>query len=375
MATIILDSRELNGAIPYIQVFVSEDNKHNAKLSAKAGGGDIQYMQAQLGVGDYSITLPVSDQDAPVVVAVFERKTWSDLAQSIKDGRSQSQHKKLMRLRKTKHCQVYYIIEGAMGYADDRSIANIPFKNLHAKIRHNMIRGIPYIQTKSAEHTARVLVQLARDYMKLYVSGELCVPECMTAEDRETYEHCKQTLRNLQKKYTGARQLAVGGDGDSAAPQVPQELKHTARKNSDLVYAAWRSLPGVSDRTAALLMEKYKLSDIVAANPERYSDLLREISQMQYASGTRIGNIRAGKILSVLCMDADHRDTVAEAKVLTCVPGISKDTAQIIAQNFALYDIFNGRIAEDQIADLKKTNGKKIGKAAYSKLMDFITSV
>jgi ERCC4-type nuclease len=378
MATIILDSREHNGAIPYIQAFVSENNNQNSKLTQRAGGGDIQYLQAQLTVGDYSITLPVRGTD--VAVAVFERKTWTDLAQSIKDGRAQSQHKKLMRLRKQGECHVYYIIEGAMMYADDKQISHMPFKGLHSKIRHNAIRGIPYIQTKSAEHTARTLVQFARDYMKLYMSGELCVLECMSDTDREEYMQCKQKMRALRKKYIGAERTLVPpeGSGESKcadAAKVPAELKRSTRKNSDTVYAMWRALPGVSDKTAAMLMEHYKVSDIVAANPDRYSDLLQAISQMQYPSGTKVGNARAGKILSIVCVDRDHRDTASEVKVLACIPGITKDTAQIIAEKFPLYDIFNGRIPDTSISELKKNNGKKIGMAATTKLLDFVVQV
>ena len=52
-------------------------------------------------------------------------------------------------------------------YKKDRKVNRIPFNNLIAKVRHTVLRGVPVLQTKNQEHTAEMLVDLARDCWRL----------------------------------------------------------------------------------------------------------------------------------------------------------------------------------------------------------------
>lgn len=178
-AYILADHRENNGAIPYLSAAVDHNNNANsAKLPWKSGGGNLLYQILNNGtVGDYTIMLP-SKQDASknIIAAVFERKTWKDLAASIKDQRSIHQHKSLTEFESKHGCYIYYIMEGPMSYAEDTEIGRLPFKNLHAKMRSLSLRGAHSFQTKSPDHTAWLLANLARDLAKLYRQDQIAFP-------------------------------------------------------------------------------------------------------------------------------------------------------------------------------------------------------
>lgn len=143
-AYIIADHRESNGANPYLQAYCDRNNAQNVKQPWKSGGGSLLFQIVNNGaIGDYSIMLPSRyNPNKTIVAAIFERKAWKDLAASIKDGRSVSQHKNMIGIRDSKGCFIYYIIEGNLTYADETEIGHIPFKNLHAKIRSMSLKGV-----------------------------------------------------------------------------------------------------------------------------------------------------------------------------------------------------------------------------------------
>src|SRR5271170_5061855 len=154
-AYILSDHRESNGAIPYMQAAVDENNTASVKTLWKCGGGTIMHQILNNGaVGDYTIMLPSKiDSSKNIIAAVFERKTWRDLAASIKDQRAISQHKNLQKFRIENGCYIYYIIEGNMSYQDDTLIAHIPFKNLSAKVRSMSLKGVHSFQSKDQQGT------------------------------------------------------------------------------------------------------------------------------------------------------------------------------------------------------------------------------
>ena len=169
-AYILADHREDTGAIPYLSQMVASNNRINSKMAFKSGGGElIQQTVNNATIGDYSILIPsLKNPSKNILAVVFERKTWKDLAASIKDQRSVVQHKNMVALRDKKGCLLYYIIEGGLTYQDTTKICRIPFKNLHAKMRSMSLKGVHSFQTKDQQDTARLLINIARDISRLY---------------------------------------------------------------------------------------------------------------------------------------------------------------------------------------------------------------
>jgi ERCC4-type nuclease len=337
-ATIVADSREQNGAIPFLESCVAENNRNHSHLPINGGGGELQYLEKQLTIGDYCILLPGN-----ILAAVIERKTWKDLAASLKDGRCRSQHERLEEIKTQKQCQVFYIIEGSMSYTDAYLIGGIPFKNLHAKVIHNLLRGYPYLQTKDAQSTAKLLTDLARAILKMSAQGELTFSATEESESSST---------------TG------GVDGEIT---IPDELKtRKVHGDADIIIAMWCTLPGVSDKTASILMKHYKISEVIAASNHRVKTLIEEISELKYASGAKIGEAKAKKIMGVAKLEQAQ---LMGAKLLACIPTISVEKAETILDVYTLRDLCSGTIPADDVAEIKHKN-RKIGINAAERMLD-----
>ena len=104
MAQIIEDNREqMQSAAPFFPAAIDKNNKKYQKLTKEQGGGDIEFKRQRVTTGDYHILF--NDQ----IYMSIERKTWKDLAASIKDGRMNSQHKQMENYQ-LKRTQEPYIL-------------------------------------------------------------------------------------------------------------------------------------------------------------------------------------------------------------------------------------------------------------------------
>jgi len=387
MAILLADCREQNGANPHLEVLIAENNRHNSKLPVNNGGGDIELMIEQITIGDYCILSGATVNEAKKPVVIFERKTWKDLAASIKDGRIDSQGKRLAELKKN-GCRVYYIIEGKNSFTNTTKIGGIPFANLHAKIRHGLLKGFPYIQTKDQQHTAFTLVNFTRDIMKLMATGKLRTPRtplenCLSdiSSFQEKYKSILDTaalaqIDNLKKNITEAAASATttttGGASAETENIIPTELKtRKINKHIDIHRKIWTLADGVSVITANVLMEKYNIFDVIRSTNK--DDLCMELAAVQYDSGVKLGIKKAASIMKVADMDAD---------VLACIPGISQETAGVITAVYSLEDICNGHVSDESIANLRysqrensQRENRKIGQAVANKIMDIVFSI
>jgi ERCC4-type nuclease len=422
MALIIADSREQNGAIPYLEACVAENNRTNQRLSLKAGGGDIQYAEKQLTVGDYCILIPSQRYPCKNILAVvFERKTWKDLAASIKDSRMKEQQKGLDSIKLKKDCQVYFIIEGPLKYVDTHKIGNIPFKNLGAKLRHNLLRGFPYVQTKDPQDTAHTIVNFARDVMKLYAIKELVFFDDMLEKDKELILEYRKKIDEINKGSgvtTQQENILITENNDINISQkieeslddistindipsgvdietllnlhlikggldevdIPSEIKtRRIRKDSDIIECMWESIPGISNKTAPILMNKYSLSEIICANANRLANLRMEIAELKYPSGIKIGDKKALKILEISYagenISRQEKARTASIKLLACIPNVTPVTAELVINNFTLRDICNGEISSDDVANLKKPGGRRIGEKCAEKIICILQTI
>lgn len=421
MALILADTREDNGANPYLESYIADNNKHNSKLSYNMGGGDISLKIKQVTVGDYSILIKEKNSDSgksakTILAMVIERKTWKDLAASIKDGRINHQHENMHEIREEKGCHVLYIIEGNMSYQDDSKISNIPFKTLHAKIRHNTIRGIPFIQTKNEQHTAKMIVDLSRDILKMYRRGEIdFVKQNKIDENKEVVNNgvsdgnllndYRREVMEMNKKY---RELFVHNGmtpniideidkiiQDAQNPKsiiqepfdegnsdfiIPENMTTRAiHADSDIILLIWNSLPNVSAKSAVMLMNKFHISDVVCVTGEDVEKIKNEISNLRFPSGMKFGDAKASRIMDL----SYHGDDVLKkeklydlsVKIISKIPGLSESAAKVILENYSLRDICNGFVQADMISELRlhgNKNNRKISLKSAEKLVQLM---
>jgi ERCC4-type nuclease len=365
-AYILADHRENNGALPYLQAAADANNSSSGKLPWKSGGGNLMFQVLNNGaVGDYTIMLPSKhDTTKNIIAAVFERKTWKDLAASIKDQRSLHQHKSLIEFKQKQGCYVYYIIEGAIAYSDDTGIAHIPFKNLSAKMRSLSLRGYHSFQTKSPEHTAAFLTNLARDLAKLYRQDIISFPQQENISHTYATAILHEQLQSMLAKFTTAggndtiqaalknvidlvggfipapttddefdlvgfqvpdqpapvksaqQALVKAGSEETPTPEkpekpekpetpkihIPEQLKTRSKASyTDVLMSMWCEIPKVTSKSAPILMSKMDIKDLLCCTAANKPKLRDTIANLTFTSGTKIGQAKAEAIVSVSC--------------------------------------------------------------------------
>lgn len=115
----------------------------------------------RIQIGDYII----SNNDK--IVAAIERKSWADLSASIKDGRAANINK-MLSLREQTSCKLFYLMEGKSRYTPDKKFARIPYKNLQAHLDHLIMRdNITILYADSPADTAVRLAEFMTNYLTL----------------------------------------------------------------------------------------------------------------------------------------------------------------------------------------------------------------
>jgi ERCC4-type nuclease len=385
--------------VHYLEPVFDADNRANSKKPTSNGGGTITYKITRLTLADYLIVL-TDASGAEIVAAAIERKRWKDLASTITGSRAETQPRNL-RLAKLKYgSHVYYLAEGSMTYSDDYKIGGgghgQPFKTLHSKLRHETIRGIPFIQTKDPEHTVQMLTKMTRDFIKMHTCGELAFPlqsRSGTGMLEAYAHHLRQigeqfstlmidgTVDNIDYTNTRAAIQEINEtleflldipDEDRVASDdlIPADVPDLFTKvqsagESDIISLMWEAIPGITKNSAPLISEKYKLTELFNTTEDSELDTLEtDISEMRFASGTRIGK-QAAKIVANFRTDS-ARDA-ASIKVLCAIPRVTEPVASAIIAKYGLAYISDKKFEITWLQEI--VVGKRaIGKALASKI-------
>lgn len=350
-AVIICDDRERNGAIDNMENATIANNVKCGKLSYLGGGGEIGYQVSRCEIGDYIISIPSKyDSDHFITAIVIERKTWEDLAASIADNRSKSQHNRMVDYSAQTGCLVYYIIEGK-----ESSSGRIPLKKLKAKIRQNCLRGYPFLYSKNVNDTANLLLLLTRDILKLYRKGEVGFPLQEPRQDKFDLDDFKI----LFEKYGDS---ALAEDISNLLNRVeimcspwersePLDVKLTQRQkksNDEIEMNMWGAFTGVGPKTANLLSQHYTVRQMFTNPPSK-----EEVGKLKYESGSKISKTTINKIFK------SHGDHKSHARILSQIPGITMKVAKFILCHVEMSALWVG---DCDANELKATEGQIDGK-------------
>ena len=122
---------------------------------------DIKITRKRITVGDYCVII-----DGKIVI-IIERKTNTDLASSLCDGRKNNVEK-LLELRDNTKCIILYLIEGSARFNPTKKIGRIPFSSLQAHIDHLIIRdNIHFIYSQNEKDTACRILEFIKNYTKV----------------------------------------------------------------------------------------------------------------------------------------------------------------------------------------------------------------
>jgi ERCC4-type nuclease len=270
------------------------------------------------------------DQQIPVLI--IERKSLSDLAASIKDGRMEN-HANLEAL-KSEHpaLRIVYLIEGSPFTKPEKKINGIPFKTLLSQIDSLMFGGAHIVWAKNEEQTAARIVALFR--------------RMATAE---------ATALASMAVSGGANPANSASNATPPLGAIPSYLKKPHKKSLPMIHTDMVAVvPGVSRVTAALLLKRWSVFDLLE---QKVSG--EDLAAFTYQSGAKLGN-RAAALTANL--------TPHHTKILAQIPGITEEVASAILAAVPFATLLGG-FPKGSIANIAKANGKKIGKAAEAKVV------
>ena len=246
----------------------------------------------RINIGDYAIMYN------GYIIMVIERKSWKDLSDSLRDGRKENV-KKLIDLRNEINCQVAYLIEGKIITNPNRPIHRIPYKNLQAHLDHISFRdGIHMVRSENESDTARRIIEVIDNYSTIKPSmvehldkagNELSYLISVVKTPELTYEHnllrclpCvgtilsdillehKLNLSTLFKDESKLRDIKYDDGksiGDKRISKIQSVIQLIKRDKAVKCYIKILScIPGISDKSAKYIANKYKFSELIKMN-------------------------------------------------------------------------------------------------------------
>ena len=143
-----------------MNIIIDDREKYIIDLLKKYN--NINYKIERINIGDIAICH--NDK----IIAIVERKTWNDLASSMRDGRKENVNK-LISLRDKINCKIFYFIEGSLDPNSKARYNRIPYKNLRAHLDHLILRDdIHIIHIKNGEALINRLIVLMDNYLTLF---------------------------------------------------------------------------------------------------------------------------------------------------------------------------------------------------------------
>lgn len=300
---IIIDDRE-QSIIPLFNAF--------AKPSA-------DFKVSRINYGDYAVMYKKH------IIMLIERKTWKDLAASIKDGRKHNVEK-LLKMKCDTGCKLFYLIEGNPIPKSTTKFARIPCKNLKAHLDHLMFRDdIHIIYSKNKQNTVYRIFEIVRNYLSITPS-----PLLKYADD-------------------------VDGGG-------VKQLKNKIVCEKADTYKLWCAIPNITEKTASLFINKgHHISDLLLKKITK-----EQIFELKYANNYVVGK-RAEKIWKSISSHAVH------IKILSQIRGVTKKTSELILDSCSLESLMNGETTIEMVSNIQKTGNKKIGIVVASRIINKLT--
>jgi ERCC4-type nuclease len=332
---------------------IADDREHKVIPYFKQLCKPSEYEVIRMVAGDYAIMY------RGYIVCIIERKTWRDLAGSIKDGRKKNINN-LLNVREQTGAHIIYIMEGKPFAKANKRISGIRASALRSHLDHIALRdGITIIYTKDQENTVTRLQELCKNYGTLKTSR---IKELNAILDQAQVD----TPDNTDGDTTDTSSTKQDEDSKTVAGGKELLLLTTKKEHTDLhyVYEMWSAIPQITYKTASLFIDaKYKIADLCKGNIS-----IEDISVLRYQNGSIVGK-RASKILQTAkpTLVTSKR---TYAKILSQVPGISLVSAKYLLQQIDFIDLLNGKHTE--LSEYKKTEKTKVGKKLASSIKKYL---
>jgi ERCC4-type nuclease len=309
---ICVDDREQK-IIPFFKEYKPFTLNHN-----------ISYKVMRLTTSDYAIMY------GDKILVLIERKSWSDLSASLKDGRHKNVDK-LLNIRKKTNCCVLYLIEGPPIPNTKTKFGGISYKCLRARLDHLMFRdNIHVIHTKNKKQTVSRIYEITKNYLTIK-------PSMLLPPSKKT--DVKGGVDLLQQKITKSVEC--------------------------ITYKIWECIPYITEKTASLFVNKnYYIHDLILGNIPK-----EIIYSFRYDNGYIVGK-RSEKIWKKSRLNGNNK---VFSNMLQCINGITKKTANKILDTISFEELLKGNITQKVICDIKKSETRKIGQKVSGLIIQYFT--
>jgi ERCC4-type nuclease len=241
--------------------------------------------KARLVIGDATLRSEHDDDvNSNSDIILFERKTLTDLAASIRDGRYKEQSFRMNQYCELANHNIIYIIEGDMAkYADKTSGANpISKKALYSAMFSMLyLKGFSVFRTSNVRETADLILYFADKYDAV-PAGER--KPFYRNKAKTTTKHEDQEPNQTEEEQPTAAYSSTFKHKERSSQIVPENI-------GEIMISA---IPFVSSKTASAIMSEYKTITKLIEAMQKDRTCLNHI----YTSGPS-GNRKISK----LCVD------------------------------------------------------------------------
>lgn len=173
------------------------------------GSGDVSCKKVRHTDGDYMIYYK------GIQMAIIERKSYSDFASSMSDGRLEAQCAKMKTY--LEHCSVFYLVEGELN-SRHKMFGNIDYNRIESRIFGlQILDGLNVMRTKNTQDTVKKLKLLCEYFSRRILGGEI-IPDGFTRE--EVIGACVESEEDMKKRLNLSLWCGFKGIGNKTAQKL-----------------------------------------------------------------------------------------------------------------------------------------------------------
>jgi len=252
----------------------------NSILSSSSTYSYLQVSREVLELGDI-----IFKTDDGKDVLIIERKSFSDLMASIKDGRYEEQSYRLLNSTGYPPHSIIYLLEGVLSELRTPIEKKILYS---AMTSLNYFKGFSVHRTSSKRESAEWILHMGSKIEKEFIKGK--VPYYLTQPFMRTFERKSEEEENMQNVLLKEEPTSSGYC--SVVKKVKKE-NITPENIGEIILC---QLPGISSTTAIAVMKRFQnfthLIQEMNSNPECLNNITYESKgKMRKINKTSIENI------------------------------------------------------------------------------------
>ena len=362
----------------------------------------IKYKIERINIGD--IALCYNDK----IICIIERKTWNDLSSSIRDGRKDNVNK-LLFLRNKIGCKIFYFIEGNIDPKPNSRFNRIAYKNLRSHLDHLIFRDdIHIIHIKSTELLIERIIEMMNNYITIkefsfknidennknvlsnldnFENNNLINLDNNNENENNNLDNLdnfeNNNLNNLDNEYNQTNKYKINNFNDDDflllnlinENKIEEKSEETINNKLDLKIKINKTininkniLQSFKNINFILLkkIDNEKYTFISLYNTDNFTLLENIIYNGKTIKEKSIKIIK--EIKSIIKPTKNAKQL--QIKLLSCIPTISKKSAEFILNNLNFIDLINNKISIETLSNIYKSDKIKIGEKAAKLIID-----